>query len=59
VIESEKGKQVKISRGKSRMPENSVFFEKVVPGMLIGLAIVMVVLIILAAGVIIGIVPFE
>ncbi len=41
------------------MPENSAFYEKVVPGLLILLAIVMVILILFAAGILVGVVPFR
>jgi hypothetical protein len=54
-----KSKPRQIVRNKSRMPENSLFYEKVVPGLLILLAIVMVILIIFAAGVLLGVVPFK
>lgn len=44
-------------RAPSRMP-NSVFYEKVVPILLIGMGIVMVGLILFAAGVLLGLVSF-
>lgn len=44
-------------RPSSRIP-NSVFFEKIVPVLLIGLGLVMVVLMIVAAGVLIGFIKF-
>jgi hypothetical protein len=43
---------------KSRAPENSVLFEKLIPGLLIGMGILTVVLILFAAGVLLGIVHF-
>jgi hypothetical protein len=49
----------KPGRDASRMPENSVFFDKIVPVVLIGLAVVTVVVILIAAGVLLGIVPFR
>jgi hypothetical protein len=55
----EKKKERKIVRGKSHIPENSVFYEKVVPALLIGLLIIMVILILVAAGVLLGIVPYN
>jgi hypothetical protein len=44
--------------GKSHMPSNSLFFEKVVPALLILMGIVMVALVLFAAGVLLGIVHF-
>ena len=41
------------------MPENSVFFDKVVPVVLIGLAVVTVVVVVIALGVLVGIVPLR
>ena len=43
---------------KSRMPENSVLFEKVIPGALAFMGILTVVLILFAMGVLFGIVQF-
>ena len=43
---------------KSHMPENSVFYEKVVPIVLIVMAIITTALILFAAGVLLGIVRF-
>jgi accessory gene regulator protein AgrB len=54
-----KSKPRQIIRDKSRMPENSVFYERVVPGLLIMLGIIMVILILFAAGILVGIVPFR
>ena len=45
------------SRRSSRMP-NSVFYEKVVPALLIGMGVVTVVLMVVAAGVLLGFVHF-
>ncbi len=42
----------------SRMPEGSVFYEKVIPILLIGMGIVMLGLILFAAGVLLGWVSF-
>jgi hypothetical protein len=41
-----------------KMPENSVFYEKVLPVLFVGLAVVMVLLIAFAVGVLTGIVPW-
>ena len=43
----------------TRMPENSVFYEKVVPLVLVVLGIVTVALIVFALGVLVGVVPFQ
>jgi hypothetical protein len=45
-------------RQKSHMPQHSVFFERVVPILLVVLGIVMAALVLFAAGVILGIVRF-
>ncbi|MFN2236871.1 MAG: hypothetical protein ACK2U1_21795 [Anaerolineales bacterium] len=44
--------------GKSRMPKDSVLFDKVIPASLIFMGILTVVLILFAAGVLLGIVQF-
>ena len=46
------------ANSKSRMPENSVLFEKIIPASLVGMGILMVLLILFAAGVLLGIVQF-
>ena len=43
---------------KSHMPENSVLFEKVIPGALAFMGILTVILILFAAGVLLGIIQF-
>lgn len=43
---------------KSRMPENSVLFERIVPAALVFMGVVTVVLILFAAGVLLGIIQF-
>jgi hypothetical protein len=45
-------------RGKSHMPENSFFYEKAVPVFLVVLGLVMLGLILFAAGVLLGLVRF-
>jgi hypothetical protein len=45
-------------RSNSHMPEKSLFFEKIVPILLLVLGIVMLGLILFAAGVLIGLVQF-
>ena len=44
--------------GKSRAPKNSMLFEKIVPALLILMGVLMVVLILFAAGVLLGIIHF-
>lgn len=46
------------TNSKSHMPENSVLFEKIIPASLMILGIIMVGLILFAAGVLLGIVHF-
>jgi hypothetical protein len=43
---------------KSRMPENSVLFERIVPAALVFMGILTVILILFAAGVLLGIIQF-
>ncbi len=45
-------------RSKSRMPANSVFFDKVVPILLVVLGVVMAGLVLFAAGVVLGLIRF-
>jgi len=52
---SEMSRQKKVM---SRIPSGSVFFEKVVPVLLILMGVVMVALVLFAAGVLLGIVHF-
>jgi len=42
----------------SRMPSNSPLYEKVIPGLLIGMAILMGALILFAVGILLGIISF-
>jgi hypothetical protein len=56
--EPDKNDPIKAQRSSSHMPEDSFFFEKAVPVLLILLGIVMVGLILIAAGVLIGLVQF-
>ncbi len=44
--------------GKSRAPKSSVFFEKAVPAILIGMGVLTVILILFAAGVLLGFIHF-
>jgi hypothetical protein len=47
-----------VVRRKSHMPQHSIFFEKVVPILLIGMGVVTAALVLFAAGVLLGIVKF-
>jgi hypothetical protein len=58
-VERTKESQRVIVRGTSHMPTDSVLFERVIPVVLAALGIVTVVLILFAAGVLLGIVPFK
>ncbi len=49
----------KPSTGQSHMPANSVFYDKVVPILIAVLAVATVVFIVIAAGVLLGFVPFK
>ncbi len=51
-------KRKSAQRGQSHMPENSLFYEKVIPILLIVLGIVMVALIVFAAAVLMGVIKF-
>ena len=51
-------KKAAAARGKSRMPENSLFFEKIVPILLVLMGVVMIALVLLAAGVLLGFIQF-
>ena len=46
------------SKAQTRIPEGSVFYDRIIPALLIGMALIMGVLILIAAGVLLGIVPF-
>jgi hypothetical protein len=42
----------------SRIPENSAFYQKIVPALLISMAVITVILILFAIGILVGIVSF-
>lgn len=46
-------------RSINRMPEGSPFFERIVPVLLIAMGVVMTALILFAAGVLLGFIPFQ
>ena len=48
----------KEQRPSHRMPKDSLFYERVVPALLIGMAVVLVSLVVLAAGVLLGFISF-
>ena len=41
------------------MPTQSIFYEKVIPLLLIGMAVVTVIFILIAVGVLLGVVPYQ
>lgn len=43
----------------SRIPEGSMFYERLLPWILIGLGVITLLLILVAAGVLLGIVPYQ
>lgn len=47
-----------IVRGKSHMPENSILFERIIPIALIAFGLITAALIVVAAGVLLGFIPF-
>jgi hypothetical protein len=58
VTTSEKSSRKKVAKGSNRMPADSTFFDKVVPALLIFLAAITIILILVAIGVLVGIIPF-
>ncbi len=54
----ERDRNLTAVRKKSRMPANSVFYEKIVPMLLIALGVIMLGLMVLAAGVLLGLIHF-
>lgn len=42
----------------NRMPEGSLFYERIVPLLLIGMGVLLVAMIVLAAGILLGLIPF-
>lgn len=46
------------STGPSRVPKNSVLFERIIPALLIAMGVLMIVLIGIAAGVLLGLIHF-
>ncbi len=44
--------------GKSRAPKDSIMFEKVIPVLLIGMGVLTVILILFAAGILLGLIHF-
>jgi hypothetical protein len=55
---SEKTSRKKVAKGDNRMPADSTFYDKVVPAILIFLAAITIILILVAIGVLVGIIPF-
>ena len=48
----------KIQRDKSHMPTNSVLYDKVIPIVLIGIAVLTALIILAAVGILLGLVPY-
>lgn len=48
----------KVARGTERIPEGSVFYEKMIPLMLIGMTILLLVIIVASLGVVFGVFDF-
>ncbi len=48
-----------VNKSQSRVPEDSTFYSRVVPILLVAMAVVMIVLILFALGVVTGIVQFQ
>lgn len=42
----------------NRMPAGSVFYDRIIPLLLVGMGVVLVAMILLAAGVLLGLIPF-
>ena len=57
LTDSHKKEPRRVDQSQSHMPEDSVFYEKVVPAILIGLGIVMIVLVLVAIGILTGLIP--
>ena len=53
----EKQAKRRVDRRQSHIPETT-FYDKVVPALLIGLGVVMIILIVVALGIAIGVVPY-
>jgi hypothetical protein len=49
----------KLGRGKSRVPTGSAFYDKIIPLLLVGMAVVTVIFILFAVGVLLGLVPYQ
>lgn len=49
----------RLGPGQNRMPANSVFYNRVIPVILVGLAVFTILFIAVAAGVLLGVVPFR
>jgi hypothetical protein len=53
-LEENKKTQQKVPKGANKMPDDSVFYDKLVPILLITLGVIMVLLIFIAAGILLG-----
>ena len=59
VTKKESKKRGKVPEGSNRMPADSAFYDKILPILLISLAALTVILILAAAGILLGIIPFN
>jgi hypothetical protein len=58
-MEQGRGRTRRIPKGKSRIPEKSTLYTKVIPVLLIGMTILMTALILVAAGILTGLIPYN
>lgn len=59
VAQSDEPGHPRLKPGGSRIPAGSPLYARVLPSLIIGLGVLMVVLIVVAAGVLLGFVPFR
>jgi hypothetical protein len=53
-LEENRAKQQKVPKRTNKMPEDSLFYDKLVPILLIVLGVIMALLILIAAGILLG-----
>ena len=58
-VSNTRGTPRKALAGKSRIPANSVFYNRIIPLILIVMAIVTMIFVLIAAGILLGLVPFR
>ncbi len=59
VTQSGQSDRPRLKPGGSRIPEGSRLYGRLLPALIVGLGVLMVVLIVVAAGVLLGFVPFR